>query len=493
VIAHRIKKIIKLIWVNMYLRKTKIIATLGPASNSEATVTRLVKAGVDVFRLNFSHGSHESHIQSAQFIRKIALEQNIALGLLCDLQGPKIRIGKFADGAIQLHDGDSFILDADCQLGDQYRVGLDYPHLPEEVDAGTILLLDDGRIVFEVEVVKQRQIFCRVKRGGRLSNNKGINLQGGGLSADAITEKDKRDIQTAIQIGADYIAISFPKSAQDIELARELIHQAGGDALVVAKIERAEAIAVLDEMIQAADVVMVARGDLGVEVGDASVPGLQKRIIKLARAKNKVVITATQMMESMINNPMPTRAEVSDVANAVLDGTDAVMLSAETATGEYPIETVESVHRICLQAEYEQESQQVGMFEEKPFGKIDESIAMASCYIASHLPIKAIASLTESGITALWMSRANNLVPIYALSTKAKTLSRLKLYRGVYPVALHANTQDKSEILSLAENTLKTHAKLAHDDLVLITVGEPVGIAGSTNSLKIIRVNLNDE
>jgi pyruvate kinase len=332
--------------MHMHLRKTKIIATLGPSSSSEEMIARLINSGVDVFRLNFSHGSTESHIKQAEIIRAISKGLNTSIGILCDLQGPKLRIGQFKDGQIELTKGDVFVLDANCELGDKQRVGLDYKNLPHEVSAGTLLLLDDGRISLHVNEVLNDEIYCSVVTGGVLSNNKGINRQGGGLSAPSITQKDEEDIKTAVSICADFIAISFPKSAADIHHAKERIKQAGGYAHVVAKIERTEAVAALKEIIEASDVVMVARGDLGVEIGDALVPGLQKRIIKMARANNKIVITATQMMESMISNPIPTRAEVSDVANAVLDGTDAVMLSAETASGKYPLETVEAVNRV---------------------------------------------------------------------------------------------------------------------------------------------------
>lgn len=473
----------------MHLRKTKILATLGPSSCSEEMIARLIQSGVDVFRLNFSHGSKEFHIQQAENIRRISKELNTSVGILCDLQGPKIRIGRFENAQITLTKDDEFILDAQCELGNQQRVGLDYKKLPNEVSSGTVLLLDDGRIVLNVEKVVQNQIHCTVLTGGVLSNNKGINRQGGGLSAESITEKDKEDLKTAVAIHADFIAISFPKSAADIHYAKDLIQQAGGYAHIVAKIERAEAVAALEEIIEASDVVMVARGDLGVEMGDATIPGLQKRIIKTARAKNKVVITATQMMESMIASPIPTRAEVSDVANAVLDGTDAVMLSAETASGKYPLETIEAVNRVCLEAEHEQELQHINGFEEKAFTQIDESIAMAASYIANHLPVKAIASLTQSGITALWLSRANNHVPIYALSTESKTRRRLKLYRGVYPISLKIEPHDKNEILPIAEEAIKKQSHLQNGDLILITVGEPIGKAGSTNSLKLIKLN----
>ncbi|MDA8127861.1 MAG: pyruvate kinase, partial [Betaproteobacteria bacterium] len=330
------------------IRRTKIVATLGPACSDPQTLDRMMEAGLDVVRLNFSHGSAQDHIDRAELVRSLARARGRAVGVLVDLQGPKIRIGKFKDGKIVLAKGDTFILDAACALGDQTRVGLDYKELPNDVKRGVTLLLDDGRIEFWVEDVQGAEIICKVVQGGVLSNNKGINRKGGGLSASALTEKDIEDIRTAAALKADYLAVSFPRSGADMQQARELLRAAGGKSQLVAKIERTEAIEHLEEILEASDAIMVARGDLGVEVGDAAVPALQKRMIRMAIERNKVVITATQMMESMITSPIPTRAEVSDVANAVLDGTDAVMLSAETAAGQFPVEAVQAMHRVCL-------------------------------------------------------------------------------------------------------------------------------------------------
>ncbi len=477
----------------MSLRKTKIVATLGPASNSREMLQRLMEMGVDVMRLNFSHGTAQEHIERAQWIREISKSRRRSIGILCDLQGPKIRIGKFEQGKIHLTVGDAFILDANCPLGNQERVGLDYKTLPHEVDAGTVLLLDDGRIVMRVDSVLGAEIFCTIVTGGVLSNNKGINRQGGGLAAEALTAKDRADIKTAVALGADYVAISFPRSAADVELARNLVREAGGYAHIVAKIERAEAIEALEEIIQAADVIMVARGDLGVEVGDAAVPGLQKRMIRMARAHNKVVITATQMMESMIANPIPTRAEVSDVANAVLDGTDAVMLSAETAAGQYPLETVAAVHRVCIEAEKEYASQPLRQRGADKFHQLDESIAMAAVYMARHYGIKAIVALTQSGTTALWLSRADTAVPIYALSPESATRRRLKLYRGVYPCPMELDSHNRDEVLFYAEDELMRQGGAEIGDMIIITNGEPIGKAGSTNALKIVKVGEHRE
>ncbi len=473
----------------MILRKTKIVATLGPASSSEEMIARLIMAGVNVVRLNFSHGTAEEHTQRAQIVRAIANKINQPIGVLCDLQGPKIRISKFEQGSITLKVNDLFILDADCKLGNQHSVGLDYKNLPREVSADALLLLDDGRIVLKVAFVKSNKIHCVVVTGGVLSNNKGINLQGGGLAAGALTEKDRQDILTAVRLEADYIAISFPKNAEDVIMAKKLVQQAGGTASIVAKIERSEAIENLESIIDASDAIMVARGDLGVEVGDAAVPGLQKRMIRMARAQNKLVITATQMMESMITSPIPTRAEVSDVANAVLDGTDAVMLSAETASGQYPLETVQAMHRVCIEAEKEY----AGFYQpdrraESRLQYTDEAIAAAAIFTAQHLNVKAIATLTQSGNAAQWLSRADSNVPIYALSPNKVARRKLTLHRNVFPFPIDQANKNKEEILHEMEQVLLTQSAVQEGDLVLLTFGEPIGSPRGTNILKIINI-----
>lgn len=452
----------------------------------------MIAAGVDVVRLNFSHGTAQDHIDRATLVRELARDRHRPIGVLCDLQGPKIRIGKFESGKIMLAAGDKFILDADCKLGNQQRVGLDYKELPRDVEAGAILLLDDGRMVMTVDEVRGAEIFCTVNQSGILSNNKGINRQGGGLSAEALTDKDREDIRTAAALEADYLAISFPRCGADVQQARELMREAGGYASIVAKIERAEAIAALTEIIEASDAIMVARGDLGVEVGDAAVPGLQKRMIREARARNKLVITATQMMESMIESPIPTRAEVSDVANAVLDGTDAVMLSAESAAGKYPVEAIAAMDRVCLEAERDYDSQGLNVYNlrrsDENFYRVDESIALATIYTANHLNVKAIASLTQSGSTVKWMSRTNTQVPIYALTPEKETRRKLTLYRGVYPFRFDQESMDRDVILQAAEDELRRRGAAQDGDLILLTIGEPIGQAGGTNTMKIVRV-----
>lgn len=472
----------------MTMRKTKIVATIGPSSRSREMLCRLIEAGVDVMRLNFSHGSAQTHIKTAQMIREISHANRCSIGILCDLQGPKIRIGKFENDQISVEAGDHFTLDAGCEMGDQTRVGLDYKNLPREVEKGAVLLLDDGRIVLEVMRVNQEQIECVVVTGGIIANNKGINRQGGGLAAAALTDKDREDIKTATALGADYVAISFPKNAADVNLARELVQAAGSDAHIIAKIERAEAIAHLEDIVDAADVIMVARGDLGVEVGDAAVPGLQKRMIRLAKAHNKAVITATQMMESMVTSAIPTRAEVSDVANAVLDGTDAIMLSAETAAGRYPLETVEAVNRVCKQAEKEYFTRPMQYRASTTFEQVDQSIAMAAVFTAQRFNIKAIAALTQSGNIAKWVSRADTTVPVFALSPLSTTRRKLKLYRNVYPCHLGTESKDTAEVLAYTEAELMRMGSVVKGDMILITIGEPIGQAGSTNVMKIITI-----
>ncbi|MFA5911968.1 MAG: pyruvate kinase [Burkholderiales bacterium] len=472
------------------LRSTKIVATLGPASNDPATLERMFLAGVDVVRFNFSHGTADDHLQRAAVVREICRKTGRTVGIMGDLQGPKIRVGKFKDGKVTLKAGDAFILDAECELGDERRAGLDYRELPRDVSAGDVLLLDDGRIEFEVERVSGNEVHCRVHHGGVLSNNKGINRRGGGLTAPALTTKDMDDIRTAAAIKVDFLAVSFPKSSADMYMARQLLRAAGGEAFLIAKIERAEAVApgALEDIMSACDGIMVARGDLAVEVGDASVPALQKRMIRMAREHNKVTITATQMMESMVASPVPTRAEVSDVANAVLDGTDAVMLSAETASGLYPVETVLSMSRICVEAENSAPVTLDREFLDRVFTRVDQSIAMAALFTAFHLKVKAIAALTESGSTALWMSRLNCGVPIYALTTRTSTRYRCALLRDTYPQMVSYAGDDREELLEEAENVLLRAGLVENGDLIVLTIGEPIGKAGGTNTMKIVKV-----
>ena len=468
-------------------RNTKIVATLGPATNDPEVLERLIAAGVDVVRLNFSHGKVIDHANRAKLVREIAAKLGREVAIMADLQGPKIRVGRFKEGKVELAAGASFMLDAECEAGDSERVGLDYRGLPNDVEPGVILLLDDGLIRLEVERVEGPRIYTRVIRGGPLSNNKGINRLGGGLSAPALSAKDIADLRSAVTFEVDYIAVSFPRGREDMDYARRLLSEAGGRASLIAKIERAEAIPVLSDIIDASDGIMVARGDLAVEVGNAAVPGLQKRMLRMARERNRVTITATQMMESMIYNPIPTRAEVSDVANAVLDGTDAVMLSAETAAGRFPVETVETMAQICVEAEKSMSLELDHDFLDQVFTRIDQSIAKAALFTASHLDVKAIAALTQSGSTALWMSRHNASCPIYALTPEVAARRKMALYRNVRPLHLD-QSGGRDEVLRAAEDALVACGAVEPGDLIVLTNGEPMGRSGSTNALKILRV-----
>lgn len=475
------------------IRRTKIVATLGPSTDAPGVLERLLQAGVNVVRLNFSHGSAEDHQLRADMVRTLARKQQRTVAILGDLQGPKIRISRFAEGPIQLAVGDEFFLDASLprDAGNQHEVGIDYPKLPEDVDVGDRLLLDDGRVVLQVTAVTGPRITTRVVVAGKLSNNKGINREGGGLSADALTEKDFRDIELAARLEVDYLAVSFVRSGADLHKARELLRKAGGDAGLIAKVERAEAVEpeTLDDIIRASDGVMVARGDLGVEIGDAALVAVQKRMISRARALNKPVITATQMMESMIESPLPTRAEVFDVANAVLDGTDAVMLSGETAAGRFPVEAVEAMDRVILGTEQQQSSKTSQHRLHESFERIDESIAMAAMYIANHLAgVKAIISFTETGSTPLYMTRIDSGLSVFAFTDHSRTENRLALYRSVVPVPFDTGSVPPEQLNGAAVNELVRRDCVANGDLVIMSKGDYMNVHGGTNALKIVRV-----
>ncbi len=476
------------------MRRTKIVATLGPASNSLDTLRQMIASGLNVVRLNFSHGSPEEKKALVEVVRQAASEENKIVGVMADLQGPKIRVSRFKNGKIILKDKAPFILDASLgkEDGDDNAVGIDYKELPADVNPKDILLLNDGLIVLIVEKVEGPRIFCRVKVGGELSNNKGINRQGGGLSAGALTNKDREDLKTAVQLGVDFIAISFVRSKVDVEEAKALIAKEGGQAGVIAKIERVEAIVpeILQDIIKASDGIMVARGDLAVEIGDAEVPAAQKMMIEYARGLNKPVITATQMMESMITNMVPTRAEVSDVANAVLDGTDAVMLSAETATGKHPVVVIQTMDRVCLAAEKQPRSLGLSNHHRPTYcARVDEAVSMASMYIARHLKIRAVISLTESGMIALWVSRTRSGIPIYGLSRDRNALGKMALYSDVYPIEFDVTKyKTNTELKEAAVEKLRESNLVRSEDLVVVTSGDHIGVTGRTNSLTILQV-----
>jgi len=476
------------------IRRTKIVATLGPSTDAAGVLEKLITAGVNVVRMNFSHGSHDDHRQRTAQVRQLARQLHRTVAVLGDLQGPKIRIARFEQGPIKLAQGDLFVLDAslDRDAGNQQQVGIDYAALPNDVNPGDKLLLDDGRVVLEVLAINGSRIETKTVVAGKLSNNKGINREGGGLSAEALTEKDRADILLAAELDVDYLAVSFVRSGADMDLARSLLAEAGGHASMVAKVERAEAVAdseVLDEIIQASECVMVARGDLGVEIGDAELIGVQKDMISRARAQNKLVITATQMMESMIDSQLPTRAEVFDVANAVIDGTDAVMLSGETAAGQFPVETVEAMARIIKGAETHPMTQQSMHRLHQNFAAVDESIAMAVMYTANHLEgVKAIISLTETGITPLWMSRLNSSLPIFAFTAVQQAENRMAMYRGVVPVTFNTLIVPPEEMNQSVVEELLRRGVVERGDLIILSKGDFVNVHGGTNTMKIVRV-----
>lgn len=475
------------------IRRTKIVATLGPATDTQEAINAILDAGVNVVRMNFSHGSHNDHLQRMNYVREYSKKNDKIIGILADLQGPKIRVASFKEGKVTLQDGASFTLDAALgeNDGDSGKVGIDYKELPQDVEPGDILLLDDGRISMSVVSIKGAEVVCKVVSGGILSNHKGINKKGGGLTAKALTEKDCEDLIFAVNNGVDFVAISFPRNAEDIREAQRLV---AAEAVVhppavIAKIERAEAIDVLDDIIIASDGVMVARGDLAVEIGDAEVPLVQKDIIQRARSLDKPVIVATQMMESMIENNVPTRAEVSDVANAVLDNTDAIMLSAETAAGQYPVEAVLAMDRVCRRVEQQPRTQVSNHRLEMQFSRIDESIAMATMYVANHLRIRAVIALTETGATTLKMSRIRTALPIYGLCRYPRALGRMTLYRGVYPIAFDVMSHEDLEINKAAVNVLLNYEFIKEGELVVLTKGDHHGVGGSTNAMEILIVS----
>ncbi len=473
------------------LRRTKIIATLGPATDERGVLEGVIRAGADVFRLNMSHGTSEEQLHRARMVREVSASLGREVALLADLQGPKIRVERFEHGSVELAAGDEFTLDADDPLspGNRERVGVSYAGLGDDVKAGHMLLLDDGLISMRVKSVKGGRIICEVENGGVLKDRKGLNLRGGGLSISGIAEHDLPHIKLAAEMGVDYLAVSFASDAGDMHRARKLLREAGSDAALVAKIERTQALENLEEICDASDAILVARGDLGVEIGDEELPGLQKRIIRTALKHNRIVATATQMMQSMVESPIPTRAEVLDVANAVIDGTDAVMLSAETAVGRHPVKVIEAMNRICLGAERhfdrEGDSTQLNV----RFQRIDQAIAMAAMFMATNVSIKAIIALTESGSTAQWLSRVQSSVPIYALSPKAASRRRMAMYRDVYPAHHQPRSADTEGTIKDALQVLWRMGAIAEGDRVILTMGDRTGKQGGTNTLRLIKID----
>lgn len=471
------------------MRRTKIVATLGPASDQPEVLRKLLVAGVDVVRLNFSHGQPDDHRRRAQQVRAVAAELGRDIGILADLPGPKIRIESFTEGSVELVEGAEFVLDPGhpADAGTVDRVGVAYTQLARDVKHGDTLLLNDGMLRLRVQKVSGRAVHCLVEQGGLLSNRKGLNKQGGGLSAPALTDADRAHIVTAVEIGADFLAVSFPKTGDDMKKARWLAEAAGGEPLLVAKIERTEAVANLEDILAQSDVVMVARGDLGVEIGEPALPGVQKAVIRAAREANRLVITATQMMESMISNPIPTRAEVLDVANAVMDGTDAVMLSAESAAGQFPVQAVQAMARICMGSESQETPLRSVSQLQDHFERIDEAIAMAAVYTARHTKAQAIIALTESGMTAIWMSRMDTRIPVFALTRHEHTRRRMALVRGVYPVDFTPSNLDGVTASRESAQAVLALGLVHAGDRVVVTKGDFNG-PGGTNSLKVLQV-----
>jgi len=473
------------------MRRSKIIATLGPATDDARVLEGLIVAGADVFRLNMSHGSADEHLRRAGEVRGAAERLGKEVAVLADLQGPKIRVERFEAGGVELSRGHPFTLDAEQPgvPGDHQRVGVSYERLPDDVKPGDVLLLDDGLIAMRVDSIVGGKVHCIVEQGGLLQDRKGLNLRGGGLSIAGLAEHDLPHIELAARMNADFLAVSFVSGAEDVNRARKLLRRAGSGAALVAKIERVEAVQNLEEICDASDVIMVARGDLGVEIGDEELPGLQKRIIRTALRHNRVVATATQMMQSMIANPIPTRAEVLDVANAVIDGSDAVMLSAETAVGKHPVRVIEAMNRICLGAERHFASEGVVTQLNVRFQRIDQAIAMAAMFMATNLAVQAIVALTESGSTAQWLSRVRSEVPIYAFSPNAGSRRRMAMFRDVYPVHLESRSNDADQVVQDALRKLWRQGAIVAGDRVIVTMGDQTGRSGGTNTLRLVRVN----
>jgi pyruvate kinase len=474
----------------LQIRRTKIIATLGPATDTPEALRALIEAGADVLRINLSHGTHEEQALRASQVRGVALALKKEVAILADLRGPKIRLEKFINGSVTLATGDTFALDAadDAEMGDQACIGVTYKGLANDLSSGDLLLLDDGLITMRVVDINGTKINCKVEAGGVLGDRKGINVQGGGLSLPGIAEHDIEDIPRAAAMGADYLAVSFPRNAEDMNEARRLLREAGSQARLVAKIERTEAITNLEEIITASDAVLIARGDLGVEIGDAALPGLQKLITEKSLAQNRVVITATQMMQSMVESPIPTRAEVLDVANSVFDGTDAVMLSAETAVGRHPDVVVEAMNRICLGAETHSDTNLDIDQLQVQLERIDQAIAMAAMFMATNVSVQAIVALTESGSTAKWLSRVRSAVPIFALSPLIHSRRRMALYRGVYPIAHDFPSSDVEVALEEGVQLLQEQGYIKNGDRIILTMGENTGKVGGTNTLRLVQL-----
>ena len=464
-------------------KRTKIIATIGPASSSPAVISKLIKAGMDAARLNFSHGDRKDHTRHIHLIRREAIRAGKQIAIIQDLQGPKLRVGKVENDAVTLRRGEFITLTTKKVMGTPEKVFVSYPGLTRDLKPGDTVLLDDGRLELRVISKERDGLKCKIIRPGVLKSNKGVNLPGAQLSLPSLSKKDKSDLLFGIRQGVDYIALSFVRAASDIENTRKFIRRAGGNIPIIAKIEKPEAIQNLDKIIRAADGVMVARGDLGVELSPEQVPLLQKRIILACNIAEKPVITATQMLESMIESPQPTRAEASDVANAILDGTDCVMLSGETAMGKYPVHTVEVMARIACQAE----TSLAPIPPDAHISGVDESVAHAACRAAHEQKARAIVTFTQSGSTALLVSKHRPSACIIAPTPFERVARKVSLYWGVTPIILKPKKTTDDMITSVEAAMLKRDL-VKKGDIIVLTAGVPIGVAGSTNMMKIHRV-----
>jgi pyruvate kinase len=466
-----------------FLHRTKIVATIGPATSEPEVLRELIEAGATTLRLNFSHGTHDDHQRSIRLIRQISFELNQPVGILQDLQGPKIRLGRFKDGPITLQKGDRFILTSHQVPGTQEISSVTYEPLTDEVPTGAVIMLDDGRVEMFVEKVDKaaQELHCKVTVGGILSNNKGVNFPGVYLSIRALTDKDKEDLMFGLDQGIDWVALSFVRNPQDVLEIKELIASAGKNVPVIAKIEKHEAIEQMEAVLSLCDGVMVARGDLGVELPAEDVPVLQKRLIKTANRLGIPVITATQMLDSMVNSPRPTRAEISDVANAILDGTDAVMLSNETAVGKFPVQAVETMARIAMRIEQEQQSRNP---EDIPGRSIPNAISQAVGRIAEQLNAAAIMTLTKTGATARNVSKFRPNKPVLAITPHVDVARQLQLVWGVRPL-LVLNLPSTGQTFQAAMNVAQEKGLLQQGDLVVMTAGTLQGVAGSTDLIKV--------
>jgi len=469
-------------------KRTKIVATLGPATDDKEVIRALAEAGADVFRLNFSHGAPEDHRRRVGWVREVAEELGRTLAVLQDLQGPKIRVGRFREGQVLLRPGQRFVLTAEPVEGDEHRVSVSYKGLPKDVSPGQILLLDDGRIRLKVLEVRGPEIHTEVEVGGVLSNNKGINIPGADLSIPALSEKDIQDLALGAELGVDWVAVSFVRTRDDLLLARHYLSRYGSKARLMAKIEKPSAVARFEEILEEADGIMVARGDLGVEMPLEEVPIVQKRLILRCIAAGKPVITATQMLESMVQNPSPTRAEASDVANAIFDGTDAVMLSAETAAGAYPVEAVAMMARIAKAVESSPEFlQKLNVLRPAPTPTTQDAIAQAADDVVEAVGARAIVVFTATGGSARRIARTRPQVPILALTPNPEVRNQLALVWGVYP-HLAPDPQDTDDMVRIALREVKALGLAQVGDRVVIAAGVPFGVRGTTNLIRVERV-----